>query len=110
MPPRQREAPRRYWDEEFVHRSGSNAPPPPPPPPMPDMGQFVASLIAAIPAQRDHMDTVGCSSALFSRQNSPEFFDEEGPMMADDWITSHEDLTEMLSCTESSLCRFEAQG
>jgi hypothetical protein len=21
--------------------------------------------------------------------------------MADDWITSHEDLTEMLSCTES---------
>jgi hypothetical protein len=22
-------------------------------------------------------------------------------MMADDWITSHEDLTKMLSCTES---------
>jgi hypothetical protein len=61
----------------------------------------VAALIAAIPAQRERNDLVGCSSALFSRHNSPEFFGEEGPMMADDWITSHEDLTKMLSCTES---------
>jgi hypothetical protein len=109
MPPRQRQVPPRYRDEESVHRSGGNAPPPPPspppppplPPPMPDMGHFVAALMAAIPAQRECMDTVGCSSALFSRQNSPEFFGEEGPMMADDWITSHDDLTEMLGCTES---------
>jgi hypothetical protein len=101
MPPRRRQAPHRYQDEESIHGSGGNAPPGPPPPPMPNMGQFVAALMAAIPALRERMDIVRCSSAFFSRQNSLEFFGEEGPMMANDWITSHEDLTEMLGCTES---------
>jgi hypothetical protein len=99
MSSRRRQALRRYQDEESVRGCGGNAPPPPSP--MLDMGQFVTALIATIPAQREHIDTVGCSSALFSRHNLPEFFGEEGPMMADDWITSHEDLTEMLSCAES---------
>jgi hypothetical protein len=111
MPPRKCKPPRRYRDEELVHGNGGEAPPhppppppqpfpPPPPPPMPDLGQFVAALIAAIPRQVENVDAIGCSSIAFFKHIPPVFNGSEGPLEADEWITSFEDLANTLSCKE----------
>jgi hypothetical protein len=69
-------------------------PPPPPPPPMPTMGQFV------------YLDKLSESKwlvvhwPLFFRRNSLVLDAREGSMASDDWVTSFEDLTDALRCTD----------
>jgi hypothetical protein len=100
MPPRQRKPPRRYRDEESVHGSGGKASPPPPPPPMPNMGQAVAALMVAIARHGERNDMVGCPSNTFFKHNPPMFDGSEGPIAADDWIATFEDLADALSYTD----------
>jgi len=85
-----------------IKKTGRHTPPfpPPPPPPTSDLGQFVAALIAAIPRQVENVDAIGCSSIAFFKHSPPVFNGSEGPLEADEWITSFEDLADTLSCTE----------
>jgi hypothetical protein len=99
MPHRQRKPPRRYRDEKSVHESGDEAPPPPPPP-LPDMGQVVAALMAVIPRHGERNNMVGCPSITFFKHKPPMFDGSEGPIAADDWIATFEDLANALSCTD----------
>jgi len=108
MPPRQRRVPRRYLDEEHVRGCGGDAPPPPPPPPPPsqymsDFRLFWDALLAAAPRPAENAPVVGCSSIHFSGHKSPNFYGDEGPIAADDWLTSHEDLTQTLHCTDAQM-------
>jgi hypothetical protein len=67
---------------------------------MPDLGQFVVALLAAIPRQVENVDAIGCSSIAFFKHNPSVFDGSEGPIEVDEWITSFEDLDDTLSCTE----------
>jgi hypothetical protein len=73
---------------------------------MPDFGQFVAALMAAIPRQVKNVDTIGCSSAPFFRHNPHVFNGSEGPLEADEWITSLEDLADELSYTKDQRIKY----
>jgi hypothetical protein len=82
-------------------RDGGDSPPPPLPlPHMPDFGQLWVALMAAILKHAEHAEVVGCPSTTFLRHSSPMFDGNEGPIAADDWITSFEDLADALSCTD----------
>jgi hypothetical protein len=43
----------------------------------------------------------GCSSNNFFKHNSPVFDVSEEPLTADNWITSFQDLVDLLRCTDS---------
>jgi hypothetical protein len=107
MPPRQRRAPRRNDEEGYENRCGGDAPPPPPlPPPMPDVGQLVAALLAALPRLGEPEAFVGCSLADFFEHNSPVFDGSGGPIVAKDWVTSFDDLADALSCTDEQKAKY----
>jgi hypothetical protein len=61
------------------------------------MAQILVALMAALPRQGEPQATVSCSSVDFFRYNSPVF---DGPIVAEDWITSFDDLADALSCTD----------
>jgi hypothetical protein len=56
--------------------------------------------MVAAPRQAERIVAVGCSSAHFFRHNSLDFYGNEGPIAADDWVTFHKDLVDSLHCTE----------
>jgi hypothetical protein len=64
------------------------------------MAQILVALMAALPRQGEPQATVSCSSVDFFRYNSPVFDGSEGPIVAEDWITSFDDLADALSCTD----------
>jgi hypothetical protein len=103
MPPRRPRVVRRMRDVESVHGCDDEMPPPPPPPPqyMHDFRQFWDALFAAAPRPVEHAPVVGCSFVHFSRHNSSNFYREKGPIAADGWLTSHENLTETLHYTDA---------
>jgi hypothetical protein len=68
---------------------------------MPDLRLFWDALLAAAPRPAEHAPVVGCSFIHFSKHNSPDFYGDEGPIVADDWLTSHKDLDETLHCTDA---------
>jgi len=67
---------------------------------MPDLGQFVVALMAAILRQPERVEVVSCSSTTFFRHNSPVFYERGGLMAGDDWATSFEDLADVVRCTD----------
>jgi hypothetical protein len=91
MQPRQCRPPRRYRDEELVHGSSDERPPPPPPPLHPpppqymhDLRLFWDALLAVATRPVQHAPVVGCSFVHFSKHNSPDFYVDEGSIVADD--------------------------
>jgi hypothetical protein len=95
-------------NEPSISRASSDSPPPTPPPlppQMPDLAQFWATftqfmttMMVAMPGRGEHHNTVSCSSTNFGH-NSLMFDGSEGPLAADNWISTCEDLADALRCT-----------
>jgi hypothetical protein len=106
MPPRLRPPLHNKVEETSVgDRAGGDTPPPPPPPPhpppsMPDQIQFWAAVMAAAQVCGER-NVVCCSSTTFFKHCPPIFDGNKGPLAADNWITSFEDLVEAVRCTDS---------
>jgi hypothetical protein len=66
-----------------------------------DFRLFWDALLAVAPRPAEHAPVVGCSSVHFISHKSPDFYGDEGPVAIVDWLTSHEDLTETLHCTDA---------
>jgi hypothetical protein len=73
---------------------------------MPNVGQLVVALLAALPRQGEPHAIVSCSSADFFKHNSPVFDESERPIEAEDWITSFDDLVHALSCNDEQKVKY----
>lgn len=95
------------------HENGDGELPPPPPPTSfhngihPALAQFMADttrhfaeVVARIPRPNERVEYLGCSIRDFSSHHFRSFEGNEGPIVAEAWLTDIGVLFDTLSCTD----------